>query len=336
MEAIIDFPVPKSPRQLRRFIGMTNWYRGFIRNFSDLSGPLTNCLKKSNKPFRLDEDALNSFGKLKHALVTAPVLAQPNFSKEFVVQCDASQIGVGGVLLQCDEDGREHPLAFVSKKTQQGTAELYCDRVGKFRPYIEGLPFRIITDHSSLRWLMSQKDLCGRLARWSLQLQRYNFSIEHRKGSLNIVPDTLSRFDVDELGVGTFDGEVDLNAHNFDDDDYVTLRNTILNNRDALPDLRVEGKHVLKRVLLRRAIENEEPNLWRLWLPTSLVFSVIRKVHNHSSIHGGFMKTLAKIRQHFFWPTMSKDIKDFIATCDICKSIKPTNCVSRPPMGEAS
>lgn len=252
IESIVDFPTPKSPRQVRRFIGMANWYRGFIQNFANLSGPLTDSLRKSNKPFKLSSDAVQAFQKLKVALSSAPVLAQPDFSKEFVIQCDASKIGVGGVLIQTDDQGKEHPIAFVSQKLNKAqqnytVTELEClaavISVHRFRPYIEGLPFRILTDHSSLKWLMSQKDLSGRLARWSLKLQRFDFQIEHRKGSLNVVPDTLSRFDIDELQV---ENNIDLNCPNFNDPEYENIRKTVLENGENLPDLRVQDNLVFK------------------------------------------------------------------------------------------
>lgn len=95
------------------------------------------------------------------------MLAQPDFSREFIIQCDASKVGVGGVLLQYDGQGKEHPIAYVSQKLNKAqrnytVTELEClaaiVSVNKFRPYIEGLNFRIITDHSSFKWLMSQKE----------------------------------------------------------------------------------------------------------------------------------------------------------------------------------
>lgn len=345
VESITNFPLPKSPRQVRRFIGMANWYRGFIQNFANLSGPLTDCLKKSNKPFKLSDSAIDSFKKLKVALSSAPVLAQPNFSKEFVIQCDASKIGVGGVLLQFDDEGREHPIAFVSQKLNRAqqnytVTELECLAavlsVQRFRPYIEGLPFRIVTDHSSLRWLMGQKDLSGRLARWSLKLQRFDFQIEHRKGSLNTVPDTLSRFDVDELTLGIMDYDIDLENSDFDGEEYSKLRDTVSERKNSLPDLCVRDKHVFKRVKFRQGFESEEKGLWRLWLPSSLTENVIKASHDsYTTCHGGFSKTLARVRQKYFWPTMSKDIKMYVSNCDTCKSIKSNNQISRPPMGDA-
>lgn len=116
----------------------------------------------------------------------------------------------GGVLYQVDDDLKERPISFVSQELNRDqrnytVTELECLAavicVNRFRPYIEGVPFKILTDHSSLKWLMSLKDIHGRLARWSLQLQGIDFKIEHRKGALNVVPDTLSRFDVDSLEI---------------------------------------------------------------------------------------------------------------------------------------
>ena len=233
VSAIVDFPLPKTPRQVRRFIGMANWYRSFINNFANMAGPLTDCLRKKNGKFSLTSDAIDSFQKLKTALSSAPLLAQPDFSREFIIQCDASRVGVGGVLYQVDDDNRERPISFVSQKLNSSqrnyTVTAAVISVKRFRPYIEGLPFRIITDHASLKWLMNQKDLNGRLARWSLKLQGFDFKIEHRKGALNVVPDTLSRFDVDEIKLDC-SSEVDMNSNEFNCLEYDELRNQVKEN----------------------------------------------------------------------------------------------------------
>lgn len=343
VESIKNFPLPKSPKQIRRFVGMANWYRSFINNFADLSGPLTDCLKKSSKPFALTENAKIAFEKLKTALSSAPLLAQPNFKREFVIQCDASNIGVGGVLFQYDDEGREHPIAFVSQKLNRAqrnytVTELECMAaivcVNRFRPYIEGLPFRIITDHSSLKWLMSQKDLSGRLARWSLKLQRYDFKIEHRKGSLNVVPDCLSRAEFDELSVSDICFEIELNSPEFKSEEYQKLRKTVSENKLSLPDICIIDDFLYKRVKFRQGAEDEEDSLWRLWIPDSLSEQVIKSAHDSlSSGHGGFAKTLSRVRQKYFWPKMVIDVKSYIDKCTICKQIKSSNAISRPTMG---
>lgn len=91
--------------------------------------------------------------------------------------------------------------------------------IRKFRPYVERMDFTVITDHSSLKWLMSMKDLSGRLARWSLELQSYVFGIEHRKGALNVVPDTLSRAHLDSIELEDVAPLIDLDSEEFQSSD---------------------------------------------------------------------------------------------------------------------
>lgn len=115
VQAIRDFPLPKSVRQLRRFLGICGWYRRFVRNFASITSPLTDMLQKGRK-FVWSEDAKSSFVQLKEMLCSAPVLHNPDFSRPFSIQCDASQYGIGAVLAQTNEEGDEVPVAYMSQK----------------------------------------------------------------------------------------------------------------------------------------------------------------------------------------------------------------------------
>ena len=197
-----------------------------------------------------------AFKELKKALTTAPLLIHPNYNEPFILQCDASQDGVGCVLIQLDSEGIEKPVAYMSKKLNRAqrnysTSEQECLAavlgVNKFRAYIEGHPFKILTDHASLKWLMQQKDLTGRLARWSLKLQGFDFMIEHRRGNLNVVPDALSRMynPVDTLDLTT--QIIDLESDHFDSVDYRKLIDHYTSNKAILLDLKLVGKFLYKR-----------------------------------------------------------------------------------------
>ncbi len=139
---------------------------------------------------------------LKDKLTSAPVLKFPNFSLPFFIHVDACDVGLGAALMQRDDNGRDVVVAYASRALHKSerpysTPEKECLAViwalEHFRTYIEGLHVTIFSDHSSLRWLMSRPNLSGRLARWSLGLQNFDFDIVHKPVTSNQVPNALSR-----------------------------------------------------------------------------------------------------------------------------------------------
>jgi len=159
ISAMTNFPVPKTLKALRRFLGMVGWYRKFISNFAAVSAPLAGLLKPRQK-FVMSVEGERAFNKLKEMLCSAPVLRSPDFSKPFYIHCDASNTGVGGVLVQRSESGEEYPIAFVSKKLnkaqknysvteQECLAAIIC--IKRFRAYVKGHEFTMFTDHASLK-----------------------------------------------------------------------------------------------------------------------------------------------------------------------------------------
>lgn len=347
INAIVDFPVPKTVRHVRRFVGMSGWYRRFIQNYATVAAPLTDLFSLTDSKFHWTPAAQIAFEKLKEALSTAPILSHPDFSCHFYIQCDASMYGVGSVLFQLAEDGRERPIAYFSKKLTSAqknysVTELECLAavlsVKKFRPYVEGLPFTIITDHASLKWLMNQHDLNGRLARWSLKLQGFHFNIEHRKGRMNVVPDTLSRAFADELEPVEQEAFVlDLESDSFQSTEYASMRQTIFENSNRFPDLKIEGNLIFRRVKFREHsdVPVNEAGLWRLWLPTDLVQNLISQAHDPPlAAHGGFEKTLYRLKKFYYWPRMSRDVMAYVSKCSICKETKAPNKILRPLMGK--
>lgn len=341
VRAIAEFPRPRTIRQLRRFLGLTGWYQRFISNYSSISAPLTD-LKGTADKFQWNEKAEAAFENLKGQLMSAPVLSHPDFSRPFIIQCDASATGVGGVLCQVGSDGEEHPIAFMSKKLNgaqknYSVTELECYAavlsVKKFRPYVEGMEFKVITDHASLKWLMHQKDLSGRLARWSLKLQCFNFAIEHRKGSLNIVPDALSRAHIEELTNESL--SVDLNAVEFKSDDYLALVEKVIANGERLPDLMVVDNLVYIRTEPNRSQNVADRSCWKIWIPSELTSNLISQAHDTPlAAHGGVVKTMDRLKRLFYWPAMAVEVRRYIANCSLCKETKAPNVTLRPPMGQ--
>lgn len=345
LTAIMNFPEPRTLKQARGFLGAAGWYRRFIPDFATKAVGMTDALR-GKKKFMMTPEALNSFQALKEALTTEPVLVNADFEKTFFVQCDASDKGVGGVLFQKDNEGEEHPIMYYSKKMNPAqrnytVSEKECLAVvlslEKFRPFIEGYEFVVITDHSSLQWLMSTKDLSGRLARWSLKLQRYTFTIEHRKGSQNIVPDALSRNCLIEEIV--LDEEtapsIDLEHPSFREEEYSDLIDFIQGNKDSLVDLIVSENYVYKKTGFSSGIPDDDLKTWKLWVPSVLRISLISSLHDPiNKSHGGISKTLYRLRQRYYWPKMALDVKLYIGSCESCKSSKSSNMVLKPEMGK--
>jgi hypothetical protein len=206
VQAVRDWKIPDSMAELKTFLGFARHYCQYVENFTKLAHPLQQVL---NKKMNVREAFLNpeirqAFDNIKHALCNRPILAMPDFSREFTIYCDASEKGLGIVLTQMFEDG-EHPIAYGSRVLRdaernystielEGLAVIWAIK-DKFRQYISpNVHFTVVTDHHPIAFMMrTRENHAERLAKWSTILQGYNFTIIHRKGKENIPADALSR-----------------------------------------------------------------------------------------------------------------------------------------------
>ncbi|XP_066983831.1 uncharacterized protein [Macrobrachium rosenbergii] len=203
VEAIEKISVSKCRRDVRKFLGLLGYYRRFVKNFSDIAVPLTNLLKKK-VAFIWTKEAQNAFESLKGILLSFPILRAPDFDLPFSLATDASDVGVGAVLLQNDEQGVSHPVAFFSKKltsaqrkystVEKETLALIL-AINHFSVYLSstGSPIKIMTDHNPLTFINRYKNKNQRLMRWSIMLQEWNLQFSHIPGRDNVVADALSR-----------------------------------------------------------------------------------------------------------------------------------------------
>ena len=202
LKAIQEISRPQTKRELRSFLGTTNYYRKFIPNYSAIAAPLTDRTKNAEpNKIRWETSQENAFTTLKEKLSNSPILHLPNLSQDFILRTDASNIGLGAILLQTIEDER-FPVAYASRKLLQrekaySTIERECLAVvwaiRKFEPYLYGRQFVLETDHHPLAYMNSAKPANGRLMRWILALQPYRFRVVAIRGSENVGADLLSR-----------------------------------------------------------------------------------------------------------------------------------------------
>lgn len=331
VEAILQIPQPKSVSEVRRLIGIASWYRRFVPNFSSLTAPLCQLLKK-NQVFLWSQECENSFRTLKEYLVSAPLLSCPNFDKPFVVQTDASDYGLGAVLSQTDDEGNERVICYLSRSLSKSerkysTTEKEClavlFAVERLRPYLEGVKFTVITDHFSLKWLNSIRDPIGRIARWAVRLQQYDFEVVHRKGCDHAVPDALSR-SVPRIDAITLPQPKDRW--------YNKMVRNITDSPAKYPLWRLDNNgQLFKKVDILYPDLTPESDGWLLVVPKENRLEIISSHHDPpTSSHLGVYKTRARIAQKYYWPKMKQDVARYISRCSICLKTKP---IQRPPTG---
>ena len=195
IQAMLDWLAPTTITELRGFLGLTGYYRKFVKDYGIIARPLTNLLKKGK--FEWNEIAESAFTLLKEAMMTTPTLAMPNFDAPFIIQTDASGDGIGAVLTQ---DGK--PLAFMSRSL--GVAKQSWSTYARemlaiviairtWRPYLLGRKFIIQTDQRSLRFLLEQRILTPEQQKWMGKLVGYDYEITYKPGTANAAADALSR-----------------------------------------------------------------------------------------------------------------------------------------------
>ncbi len=199
-DKVSSWPTPTSVQEVQQFLGLASYYRRFIRNFAHIANPL-HQLTERGRVFKWTEECATAFAELKSRLVSAPVLAFPNYSIPFTLDTDASQVGIGVVLSQV-QNGQERVIAYASR-TLSKSERRYCVTrkellavvtfIQQFRHYLLGRHFLLRTDHGSLRWLQQFKEPEGQLVRWLEQLQDYDFEIVHRPGHKHSNADAMSR-----------------------------------------------------------------------------------------------------------------------------------------------
>jgi len=331
VKPILEYPAPRNLKQLRRFLGMSSWYRRFVPQFATVSEPLTRLLKK-NQRWEWGVEQEDAFEQIRARLLSAPTLSCPDFEVPFVLQTDASSVGLGAVLTQIISD-TENVIAFASRalsdpEKKYSVTEQECLAVvwaiKKFRPYLEGYQFTVITDHSSLRWLHHLKNPTGRLARWALELLEYDYEIVHRKGALHHVPDALSRMferDTEVSVMAAVDAELPKNVR---DPWYCKRYREVSERPETFTDWKIvdEQLYYLKPRPTTSSVV-ADLNEWKLVLPSEMRGEALHESHDEpQSGHLGVDKTYQRLAIAYYWPNMFRTVAKYVRECDICQRVK--------------
>jgi transposase InsO family protein len=310
VEKVRNWPTPIDRQQLHRFLAFCGYYRRFIQDFARLAFPLQKLLrcipeKKKEKdkpkdkikakkkshlsypPFEWGPEQQSSFEKLVDAITSTPVLAYADFSKPFVLQTDASQLGLGAILSQ-EVDGKLHPIAYASRGLTAAEGKYPAHKLEflalkwaitqKYYDYLYGAKFEVITDNNPLTYVMSSAKLDATGLRWVAALSSFDFSIRYKPGKQNGAADALSRLDNGYLQMS--DDTVRAVCNGASHDDLIT---TISMSLDVIPDdsaipdsmsqcdwsalqSQDEAIHPVRQAILKlEKFTCEEPEARRLW-----------------------------------------------------------------------
>lgn len=319
VEAIVNWPQPKNVTELRGFLGLTGYYRKFVKHYGQIARPLTELLKKGG--FAWSETTQAAFHRLKIAVTTIPVLALPDFGKPFTIETDASGEGVGVVLSQ-----EKRPVAYLSVAfSTKGRIKSVYERellaivkaVEKWKHYLTALPFVIKTDQRSLRHLLEQKSVSTIQQRWASKLLGLNYRIEYKPGVENRVADALSRRPpTEELRQLTLTAPFSL--------DIEELKSQMRANQEwgSLIISLENGEEKPGIFTLLNGILYREG---RLVIPSksSLIPTLLHQFHSSAmGGHEGALKTFKRLSQEVFWKGMRKDVVTFIKQCQECQENK--------------
>jgi hypothetical protein len=317
---VLEWPSPQNLKELHGFLGLSGYYRKFVRAYGVLSKPLSNLLRK-HVPFVWTSETEAAFQALKAALVSAPVLALPDYSKLFVVETDASDTGVGAVLLQDD-----HPIAFVSKPLGPRTRGLSTYEkeymvillaVEKWRSYLQHAEFLIRTDHSSLASLSENRLHTPWQQKVFTKLLGLQFRIQYRRGSENRVADALSRRPHPAEHALALSSIQPLWMQEISDSYQADTRARELLQKLSINPAVVPG-FTLRDGILR--INN------RIWLPANseLHTKIVLELHaSAAGGHSGIPVTLRRVKQLFHWQGLKSTVKKLVSECITCQQAKP-------------
>ena len=346
VDAIQEWPQLSSKDEILSFLGLANYYRRFIDHFSALALPLTSLLKKSVS-FVWGSDQIAAFANLKSKFTTAPILRIADTTKQFEIECDASDFALGAVLNQRDSAGVVQPVAFYSRKMipAEINYEIYDKELlaikcafSEWRQYLLGSPFEIIviSDHKTLEYFLATKTLTRRQARWSLFLGEFQFVIHYRKGVENVVADALSRRPYYELTAADRNNQTHplLSPKHFASINLITFAVTKLLSQIVL-SLKTDplAIKILSEISTANITAGEWQSFHGLLYSRGLIYvpegqcrlDVLSARHDAAEAgHFGFRKTLELVRREFTWPQMSSYIQHYVDSCETCNRSKST------------
>ena len=329
VQAIYDVSTPTNRKMVRRFLGMSSYFRQYVQGFAQRTKHLRR-LTREDTVFQWGEKEEYEFCDIKSALCANCLLYVPDLRRPFEVHCDASGDGLGAVLYQRGDEGKLHPVEYASRSlsdaekkwsTRDLEALSIVWSITRWRQYLLFRDFEVFSDHDSLKYLWNTE--CSRLQRWAMFLQQFSFTLTHKAGKTHHVPDLLSR----DVQWGPTDHQIEAlwpeipSVFMVSPDMSIQAAASSL-DFPTLDDIRLATKTCKLERKMRAVKKNGLffTKSGRVYLPESLRSRVLHFYHfDLSAAHRGVRRARRMIERTFYWPKMGTDIDRYVDKCLSCR-----------------
>ncbi|GJT96243.1 putative reverse transcriptase domain-containing protein [Tanacetum coccineum] len=332
IESIKDWASPKSPTEIRQFLGLAGYYRRFIEGFLKIAKPMTKLTQKKVM-FIWGDKQEAAFQLLKQKLCSAPILALPEGSKDFIAYCDASIKGLGIVLMQRDKviayasrQLKIHEKNYTTHDLELG-AVVFALKI--WRHYLYGTKCTVFTDHKSLQHILNQKELNMRQRRWLELLSDYDCEIRYHPGKANVVADALSRKErIKPLRVRALVMTIGLDLPKQILNAQTEARKPKNIKNEDVRGMLIENSKDPEKLRTKKLEPRADGTLClndRSWLPCYGYLSTVIIHESHKSkysIHPGSDKMYQDMKKLYWWPNMKADIATYVSKCLTCAKVK--------------
>lgn len=359
INAIQQAEPPRTRKKLQSLIGTLNWLRDYVPKAAEVMAPLTSIL--SRKPFVWTEEDTAKLDLVKKAFSDPQPLHRPKKDLPLILQTDASSIGISACLYQENEE-RKFIISNSSAKLNSTQRNYHINElemmaivwaIKKYQPYLEGVKFILRTDRKAVSWFKKFKEEKSKLVRWSLILQEFDFEIQHVAGTQNELPDSMSRYPLDESvgkDVESWERMLPPESPEYKTDPQCSLKliqgemksaqeqdkfcneiMEILGKEECTSPKELKTKQEFHIDREKMIICKTTKSGKKVFVPEAIREEIMRMHHDGDFYrHPGVTQTLRHVQVNYTWPNMSKDIRKYVKQCIPCARTKVVGRTNKP------